>query len=220
MKIDQQEIRVVPATTDPATGEKLEPEERPAEIRNYTAMPLVMGSDPRNVSFAGPSLTVRGVVSVDMVAGEVADALRKRCADCRHYDRKAWMHLYRQWRVGSYEEQQKLNALRATASSVGDEDYRQKHMDAEQGEVDVEHAIQDMGICHALTDYWSKILGRNEEMLFAPECGCPDEFGPDNTYLGRLFMPRDGGAAKRGAQQYDKVMQAAAGRTPVVKPKK
>lgn len=221
MKIDKTEIRVIPATHDLATGEKLEPEQRPAEMVLHTSGTLQMGNDPRTVKIGeGGARTIPGIVSVDMVAGDLADALRNRCRDCAHFDRPAWIALYKKWRVGTYEEQQKLNELRSMADLVNDEDYRAKHMDPEQGELDTEHAIQDMGICHVLTDYWSAIKGAPDEQLFTPECGCPDQFGPDGTYFGRLFKPRDGDARRRGAKGYDGIMQAAAGRLPVIKLKK
>lgn len=217
MKVDKQEIRIIPATHD-AAGEKLEPEQRPAEIVLHTSGTIQLGSDPRKVD-VGAGVHIPGMVTVDAFAGDLADAARNRCADCAHFDREAWIALYKKWRVGTYAEQQQLNSLREAADHVNDEDYRDKHQDPD-GELDTEHAIQALGVCHALTDYWSKIKGEFDPQLFDPACGCPDTFGPDNTYLGRCFKPRDAAAKKRGAKGYDQILQAAAGRSPVIKPGK
>lgn len=217
MKIDKQEIRIIPATHD-VGGEKLEPEQRPAEIALHTGATLRMGNGPIAAE-SSPTAHIPGIVTLDAVAGDIANSMRNRCGDCAHFDRPAWIALYKKWRVGTYEEQQQLNALRAAADKVNDEEYRAKHED-QDGDLDTEHAIQAMGICHALTDYWSKIKGAADEQLFTPECSCPDQFGPDNTYLGACFKPRDVNARKHGDKGYDSIMQAAAGRSPVQKPNK
>lgn len=217
MKVDKQEIRIIPATHDQA-GEKLEPEQRPAEIVLHTGTTIQLGTDPRKVNVSD-GIQIPGLVTVDAVAGDIADAARNRCADCAHFDRAAWITLYKKWRVGTYTEQQQLNALRETADRVNDEDYRDKHTD-QDGDLDTEHAIQALGVCHALTDYWSKFKGEPDYQLFDPACSCPDQFGPDGAYLGACFKPRDIVAKRKGAQGYDKVMQAAAGRAPVQKSNK
>jgi hypothetical protein len=219
MKIDSQEIRIVPATED-LGGNKLEPEERPAEIRYGMSLPLTLGTGPTQRTEGAPIHQVRGLATVDMTAGELANSMRKRCGDCVYFDRNGWRKLYKEWKVGTYEQQQNLNTLREAAERVDDDAFRAKHMDQEQGEVDTDHVLADMGICQALTDYWSAILKKREEMLFMPECGCPDQFGPDGAYLGFLFKPRDASAEKRGSKVFDNVMNMAQGRTHVVKPEK
>lgn len=220
MKVDSQEIRIVPATEDVA-GNKLEPEQRPGEIHYGMTVPLTLGHGPTQVvEQSGPPLMVRGSAVVEITAGDIADAFRKRCSECKFFDRNAWRKLYKEWKVGTYEEQQMLNQMRAAAEQVDDDAFRTKHMDPEQGEIDTDHVLADMGLCHTLTDYWSSMLKSDEPRIFTPECGCPDMFGPDGTYLGFLFQARDVSAERRGSKAYDKVMAMAQGRAPVIKPSK
>lgn len=219
MKVDSPEIRIVPATED-IGGTKLEPEERPGELRYGMSLPLTLGTGPTQPVTTQRPLQVRGLAVVDVTAGDLADAMRKRCAECQHFDRNAWRLLYKEWKVGTYEQQQQLNQLRAAAENVDDDAFRTKHMDPEQGEVDTDHVLADMGLCHALTDYWSAVLKKADPVLLTPECSCPDSFGPDGAYLGYLFKPRDRAAEKRSSKAFDKVMNMSMGRTTIIKPQK
>jgi hypothetical protein len=219
MKVDAPEIRIVPATED-LGGNKLEPEQRPGELRYGMSVPLTLGTGPAQKVATAVPMQVRGVAVVDVTAGDLADAMRKRCADCKHFDRNAWRVLYKEWKVGTHEQQLQLNELRAAAEQVEDDAFRTKHMDPEQGEVDTDHVLGDMGLCHALTDYWSAILKKADPVLLTPECSCPDTFGPDGAYLGFLFKPRDRQAEKKAAGAYDKILRMAEGKTTIIKPKK
>ncbi len=178
---------------DAETGEKLEPEEAPAERR------LVLdGTVTGNLT--GESLgEMQSAVTIQKPALEFAQEVSKTCGKCKHFDQMAWLNLKMLWE-GSSDGVRRLNEMRMNILQISND--RLAEYD-EFGERSAEQTLLCMGVCHPLTEEISALEKAPEPVIVHPIGGCPqgyDYFEADSTE-----------AEKLAASAFDKIMFAASG---------
>jgi len=199
--------RIVVSTNDrDDQGKQIDPEERPLEHTREVSIPLSLSNGQtveqytKGQASGGLAGSVAGVIS----AGEFATAARHRCRFCANYDKAA----FKKWKADVEASQEPsrmraLNDLRAKIVGTTAPQVINKHSDP-QGELDVEHALNEFGICKPL----SEIL---KDMVFVwPDAGCPATY-PNGLPFEDKFKPRSTDAAKAGAAGYDAILKAAQG---------
>lgn len=205
MEIRADTISVVPATITP-DGKPLEPEEAPAVRSIQVSTPLAFNN--------GTIIRPDSPASFDYAttAGELATGLRFRCASCVHFNAKRWQKLKHEYEwSSSIEERKFVNEVRASIEQVLPVGEREKHIDEQTGELDVEHAMMSLGICDALTDEWSRLMNEKFPVLMHPLAGCPD-VNPLGQPQSPPFRPRDTAADRAAARAYDGILGMAQGK--------
>ncbi len=132
--------------------------------------------------------------------------LRNPCFQCVHFDRKAWAKLYAYWNdsTSPIEERRNLNGVRAALLETQNADIVDKSSGMD-GDMDVEHALSLLGICHPLTEI------EKEPVIVYPTGGCPAEVcGP--TQPNGFYEPKTPEAERLGSQTFDNVMRLAQGK--------
>lgn len=207
MELRADTITVVPATHDP-DGKPLEPEQAPAVRSIGVTTPLTFNS--------GQLIRQDMPASFDYetTAGEIAVGLRYSCAGCIHFNQRRWQTLKHdcEWN-GDIEKRRWVNEVRSAIESSLPEREREKHIDEQSGELDVEHAMMALGVCDALTEEWSRKFNQSFPVLLFPLCGCPD-VDPLGAPQAPPFQPRDRSAARAAAKAYDGMLGMARGKAP------
>lgn len=199
MEIKKDELVVVPKNlvTD-EQGHHPDPEQAPAARRIEVAA---------NVD-AGPYDTTGGVpVSFDMptTAGELAVAMRSRCEFCRHFDRPTSQKLIEQadHPAAPLERRERVQQMRAHLIATGNADVYAATPD-EDGTLDVEAALDSLGVCRALTEH------ENEIVFVHPMSCCPPEVCTASAPVG--FFEDKEQLDRRGVSIYDTILNTAAGK--------
>lgn len=204
MKFKEEVFKVIPATHDEG-GAKLEPEERPMERR------LVADGLPISLNTSGPHLTQPPVarlqhdtvVTIEGTVGEFAHGLRHLCASCTYFDNELWMKRKREWETGDISLRKQLNVLRGMLLESQNATIQEMHRGADD-DMDVEHALNSLGICRALSEI------QQDDIIMHPLAGCPD-FAHD-AHGNSLYKPKNREMAQRSTEVYDAIMKAALGR--------
>ena len=190
-------------------GQQIDPEERIGERQTITSIPITLNNGQSVEEFTGGAATGEKDITIRATgnAVEFATGYRDQCRFCRHCD-VAW---FRRWKhdvqVSADPERSKvLNFLRGKILGSVDPEVIGKHPTTE-GDLDVEHALNEFGICHALSSEF-------KDMVFVyPDAGCPLNM-PDGTPCPSFFKPRDTQAAQAGTTGYDNILKAAQGGSP------
>lgn len=210
MKIRRDLFKVWRGMTD-EKGQKLEPEAQ-------TVQHIFQGTTPITVSTPGAvSQGVKGNIPLEIVAHsaahEIARSIFSLCANCRHFNRTAWLKMLSvaDNPGSSVAEKHSVNMIRAEILM------RMPEADSHVGsdnDYDVEHALKSMGMCGPLREYYKEKDGEDPGIMGVwPSSSCPQEIcSPDRPH--GLFKPKDLDSEKAGAQAYDRVMLTAAGKTP------
>lgn len=193
MKIKADLLRISNATHD-QKGNKLEPEERPAERVLVTELG-VTSTDPNALPDAKQG--IRGEIAVQTTAGELAQSFKSMCFSCRHFDQKAWLLLRRKWEHGTIEEQRQLNSVRAALIDTQNADVQSMVAAAEE-EGDIDAALSTMGICRAITE------AIREPMIVHATATCPENMP--------YFQAKDVQAEKNASAAFDDIMRRAQGK--------
>jgi len=188
MDVKSDRLRIQGSRIDTETGQRLEPEEVPAE--RVLEIPAPMQGHMTGEYFG----ELRASVNVQKTTGEFAQQVRHSCATCKHFDARAWHQLQSKWEV-SKEGVQMLNAVRAGIMDVNLARFQDMHLSPE-GDTDLEHALSFLGVCHPHTEI------RNDPFIVHPLSGCPE--GPD------YWQPRDTDADRAASTGFDQIMQTAA----------
>jgi len=202
-------IRVVPATHTP-DGKPLEPEERPV-VRDTQTGSVLSFNTGQVINAAQPT-----IIQQETTVGELALGLRRTCATCKHWDNLGWQAFRRECDKGEIGERAFVNEIRAAIDSSQDIRYREQHAidPNDPNDVDIEHALDGLGLCRALTEIRSRFQQRFFPVVTHPWAGCPDEKEPDGTCVSDLYQPRDRGAATAASRAYDKLMEMARTKAP------
>jgi hypothetical protein len=182
-------------------GEKVEPEARP--VQQHVDMPAqVTGSlNGQNLGQLRTEVVVEGSVA------QAALSERWKCKNCVHWNRKEWLRLYRQLNdpTASKTARQYLNDLRGGLLMTQNAQLTEAHT-GEDGEFDVEHALQVMGWCAVLNALWKRDL--TNFIITHPQACCPREVQTVQAPQG-YWEPNE---KERRLQQnlgYDKIMKTA-----------
>ena len=185
---------------DQKTDQKLEPEEQPARRMLGTETP-VSGSIDGEVKGALPS-----AIAIHGTAIEFAKNAASQCRLCVHWDHMAWTKLLLHLRHhGSPTDWKDLNKMRALLVETGNATIANMHEDY-QGDFDVEHALDALGICHAYTEIY------REPVYTHPLGGCSEDRAPSGEDLSQCFRPRNANERVESTAIYDQIMQAATGK--------
>ncbi len=189
-------LRIQASDYDVETGHKLEPEEKPAERVVPFDAPLIGSIDQQQHGTFRTSVAVGGTVA------DFANGIRTMCGLCKHFDEKAWHKLKRSLEA-SKDGVRQLNVIREALISTGNARIREMHQTPE-GDIDLEHALMMMGVCHPLTEM------KRDPVMVHPESTCPPEVRTESAPDG-FFEPLNRETDKAGAQGFDAIMRRATG---------
>lgn len=204
MELKSDVIRIAPATHTP-DGKPLEPEERPAERVIATGAPLSF-STGQKISDSFPS-----VIHEATTAGAIAQGVRRLCQTCEYFDNPGWMEFKNKAIVGSKEDRELINEIRYAIDYATSQDAatRAMHEDETDGSLDLEHALNAMGFCRAMTEVCSRFEMKFSPQIVHPHASCPDMQGPNGESFSNLYKPRKGAPQSEAAKAYDAIMRAA-----------
>jgi len=190
MKIKNDLLRIQASNYDD-DGDRLEPEEKPAERILPIDAPVTGRTDGKILGSLPAMITVQGTVA------QFAQQVRTQCAGCKWFDQRAFLS-YRRANELSKSKIQEMNAIRGALLETGVADFT----DDPNASEDVEAQLNMMGICQAITEQMK------EPMIVHPESSCPDEFrseaSPDGYYV---TLNRDVQKVKDSA--FDQIMRQA-----------
>jgi len=196
MDIKDDQLKVLPIEHNPETGDKLEPEERPAERR------LVIGGEMAQMTdqMGRPLGAFDQSISIEMPAIDLAHGVRANCFGCKHWNQRAWhawLSKMSQSKEGNQHLERWRHALVAT-SNVNPEDRASINM-----------ALLACGICEPLSE------AAGAPMVTYPQAFCPTVVPETNPPVpfGDNFAPRDLDMEKFGSMAFDSVMHAALGKS-------
>lgn len=197
MDIKGETINVLPLERD-EKGDKLEPEERPAQRLLDVSERVQLTNGQKTEG------SIRMQVSIEMSAGEIAAGFSSPCMLCKNFDTKAWREYFR-FLSSNVDGIRVLNAFRAAIAGSGNAAVRERHV-GQDGDVDVEHALQALGICHPLTE----TMG--EPAIVYPVATCPEFVPGTNNPFPKCFVPKTSDDEKVSAAAFDSIMRAAQGK--------
>lgn len=200
MKINGDFIRVNPAGVDGVDavgGAKPEPEQVQAERVIETEGFIQMGNGPNDPN--GKQIGTMRDSSMNIIADVgTFERLAERCKVCKHFNKTWWTNLRSSMQDGNDANGAlRENEVRAALMERG-----LGSLDVAADELDVERAMQSLGVCNAYSS-----LGN--ELILHPEATCPDTDGPMGPPLHRMFEHKDKQSAIRANAQRDALLRAA-----------
>lgn len=194
MKIKNDLLRIQASDYD-ERGQRLEPEEKPAERILPVDAPV---SGQLDGQLKG---NLRATVNVQGTVGQFAMQVRQLCAGCRWFDPRAFQE-YRRANELSKAKQKEMNAIRAALLETGVADFDESNpLDVK----DVEAQLASMGICRAITE------AMRDPMIVHPESTCPEEYRSQSSPEG-FYVPLNMETEKIGSAAFDQVMRQATGK--------
>jgi len=200
-----------------ADGQKGEPEEQPTRVALETAIPVSLSAGGA-AGPAGPTgKTMRGVITHDAPAGELAQELAAKCGRCKHMRRKAWQALVAEcdFPTAPLMKRQAINEVRSALLLTKNAKIAEQGADAE-GDFDVENALRShMGLCSVLSDI-------RKDYVVVHQLGCcpQTQTAADGSVVAvktkaqpvGFFQPRDSEARKEAEATRDNILNAASGK--------
>jgi hypothetical protein len=174
-------------------GQRLEAEEQPVDRKLATVLPVSLGNGPGDGKLI--NVPMRGHVTVESTAGEIAAEFSRRCELCVHWDQATYQRERRSYDVDELNEQRASVLELASAaqlSAVGRE-----HADA----------ILDasLGRCQALSSY-----SPDGRLDIHAHASCP-VVSPTGQSIPAAFKPRP--EMRRAATTIrDRILLAAEGK--------
>lgn len=195
-------LHIVPA---PAVG--CEPEEAPAKrvidmqapVQLSGGLPdVVMKGGRPGIDFprATPAGSISAPMTVELPAGEVAEALRHRCVRCQHFRRDLWLDTMKVW-AGAPERSSRRIGLDKFIMQMS-----RMITDGVPGVPELRAAemiLRGCGVCEARSEIAKDLV------VVHPEACCPDE--PD------LYQDAGREARREASKVFDRIMRMAQGRT-------
>jgi len=200
MKIKADFLRISTATHD-AGGARIEPEEQMAQRVQTVEVPATLRTANGEVD-AG---SMKGAIVQERPAIQIAHDLQGQCFRCRWFNVKR----FRTWlrdNTKSVEGMKRINEIRWWMSTTNNHALAERHV-GEDGEIDAEHGLTQLGICGPLSEM------AKDEVIIHMTGSCPGFVRSEMAPLG-MFQAKDTDSEKFGAAAYDGVMQRAAGKMP------
>ena len=216
MDFKEERLEIASHVTHAADGTKLEPEEKPARrVLDGAEAPMSLGGKP--IQIAGGRAVLPASVAYEGTVGKFAQSFRHQCKFCVHFDREGWQRVKRGiMQSDDIEQQRALNSMRAMLIESQDDAVQSLHTNPMDGDVDVEAALNMLGMCRAQSEIWTSFKKEFFPIITHPYGGCPTDSdghpakGPDGSSLD-LYKPKNPAAEKAAAQGFDAIMAAALG---------
>lgn len=200
MDIKGEKLEVMPLKRD-EKGDKVEPEQVPARRLLDVSDTISLGSPGSEVK-SRHQMPIN--VSIEMPAVELATGISQACFMCKNFDQKAWRQYMRK-AASTVDGQRELNQMRAAIAGSSNAAVHARHANGSDGDTDVEHAMQMLGICHPLT-----------ELMKTPQIVYPISTCPATTRTGipfeNSFSPRTRDDERQSSASFDSIMRAAQGK--------
>lgn len=151
--------------------------------------------------------SMKGSIVVASQVSEFANALRHPCANCKHFDNRAFEAFVEKadHPASPIHVRETINAMRAALLQTMNASVHAMHT-GQDGDMDVEHALRALGFCRALGE------AMNDHVVVHPLSSCPPEaISPDRPQ--GWFVARDRASEKAGDAAYDSIMARASGKT-------
>ena len=202
MEVKDDLIRVQASDYD-ESGNKLEPEEKPAERILPVDAPVDMSMSGERVG------SLRAAVTVQATAGEFAHALQNVCGGCRHFNNPRWRSFIRRAETSLSKEKLKaLNGVRAALLEQGLANLDDNSNPLDQR--DIENVLGCLGVCNALTE-----IRGGDELIVHPESRCPENVITPSMPNG-YFQSVSKDSRRITDRAYDMVMGYATGKVGAV----
>lgn len=209
MKIKRDVFRIESGARE-ADGTKLEPEQQAVQHIFEGAAPVGVGAGLDIVDGDGARGSMPLEIIAHSTAQQTARSVSALCANCKWWSNEAWRRMLANAERPDASPAERHSVREIRAQILLHMPEADKHV-GDDGDYDVEHAMQSMGLCPALKEFY-KTKGEPEEpVAMWPTAGCPTETCTPDKPMG-LFLPRDGDARKASAANFDAVMQRAAGK--------
>lgn len=191
-------------------GEKLEPEEQLARREVSVDAPVKLGAGSMGTHVG----VIPSAIVTDQTAGEQANAMRNLCGNCLHFRNDRWLRdlAKADSPASPIEKRRAVNQIRAALLQTQSTKVVSASGGAD-GDLDVEHALRQLGYCQALFEFF-KGAGRPNDTaitLVHPASSCPADVRTVATPEG-FFQYASPEARKIANANYDKVLQMAAGK--------
>lgn len=178
----------------------------PAEPEQQTASRVLL-TDADAATTTGKAVgAMNAQVIIESSAGEMARALRGMCSNCKHYDNAAFQRFLSQadHPASPMHVREGVNELRAALLQTYNAQLQTMHAGAD-GDMDVEHALKQLGFCRALGEI------HKDDIIVHPLSSCPPETITDSTPSG-LYQSKDRASERAGDKAYDNILKRAAGK--------
>ncbi|MBU0534563.1 MAG: hypothetical protein KJ887_07250 [Candidatus Omnitrophica bacterium] len=194
--ITNEEVHVSTADRD-ENGKQIDAEERPAELRMETAIPVSVGQQANVVGALGNG----SGVTLEGNALTFASGMAHQCYLCAHFDQRA----FRRWKERmelspDLEDRKQVNFLRAEVLGSGSAAL------GPDGDIDVEgELMSEFGLCRAIPE----IVG--DTIIVMKNSGCPTYPGPKGEDLTKCFKPKDRESLTESDNIRDSILTTAQG---------
>lgn len=204
MKIRQELLRIATGATH-ADGTKAEPEEQPIERRIIAESDTAMMNGEKTAS----NIPVHFVSETNVAT--MAKKLTAPCSTCKFFDRKEFRKMLAIVEApgGPMHLKEEVNNIRASLLMSSNANLNEQHSGLE-GDMDVEHALNAMGFCRALTEASSD---PTDPIVVHPSGCCPAEVITESQPMG-FYSPKDSIAKKQNVSTYDAILKQAQGKLP------
>lgn len=206
MKVKSEFFRVWTGPTP--DGHPVDVEGRPLQRVIESAASVRMNTgQPVNIPGMAPELPTQVITESSVLTA--ANAQRWICRTCKFFDKKYARALLEKWNDPSspMEDRQALNNLRAGLLMTQNAELHDMHQ-GEDGEMDVEHILQTLGYCHALSQVHDAVR------LVHPQACCPTEVQTVQSPQGYWASRKGDARLAEGTAAYDATFRLAQGKQP------
>jgi hypothetical protein len=197
-KLALDRLEILPAANEPELAPVQRKQALPLTVNLSGGQPTVESREGRpalDFPNATPVLRALAPVTTDLTAGEVADAMKSRCARCLHFRNEDWRTTKKLW------ERCEPGSSRKVGLSKMVMQYARSVLDRAPDPADLARSSYEMntwGTCAALSEF------RHDLVIVHPIATCPDG----------LDFYQDRGRAEKveASHDYDVIMRAAQGR--------
>ena len=214
MEIIGDSLKISTADRDDS-GKQIDAEERTIVHELITPVDVTLSNNQsvEQYTHGEASGSKTSTIEASAPAIEFALGFRGRCRLCKHFDHAQFLR----WKhdvetSGNLPRRRVLNDLRGQILGKGYAQIIDSHQ-GQDGDLDVEHALNEFGICPAMSEALSDLV------FVWPDAGCPTT-DPTGAPFKALFVPRDAEAAREGTRAYDAILKAAQGGAPKRKTQK
>ena len=192
-------------------GTKLEPEQQPARRVVTVDAPVALGQGTHGQNVG--SMPVQ-IVTESQNAGDLAEAMTHLCGNCKWFRNQEWIRDLKNADspMAPMEQRRAINEIRGALLSTQNANLADMHT-GQDGDLDVEAALHQLGYCKALYEF-NKNRGESNEdatVLVHPLSCCPADIRKHNP-PGGFFVAKDNEAKRVGGKNKDRIMRQAQGK--------